>query len=71
MFHSDDVYLLDKGYTIYIWIGRNSSPGEKRGAMGKAQKFIQKHHGVAPLPITVVPESGDPKVIPRLIHEKL
>jgi len=70
MFTSDDVYLLDKGYIIYVWIGKNASPNEKRGAMGKAQKYIQKHHQGAPLPITVVPESSDPKVIPKLIKEK-
>jgi len=70
MFTSDDVYILDKGYIIYVWIGKRASPEEKRQSMGKAQKFLQEHHQGAPLPITVVPESSDPRVIPKLLKEK-
>jgi len=70
MFVSDDVFILDKGYIIYVWIGSRASPDEKRKAMGKAQQFIQEYHGNTPLPITIIPESSDPKVIPKLIKEK-
>jgi len=70
MFTSDDVYILDKGYIVYVWIGSGASKEEKRQAMGKAQKFIQEFHGNAPLPITIVPESSDPRVVPKLLKEK-
>jgi len=70
MFTSEDVFILDKGYIVYVWIGSKASPDEKRKAMGKAQQFIQEFHSNTPLPITIVPESSDLKVIPKLIKEK-
>jgi len=70
-FKSDDVYLLDKGYIIYIWIGKDASPEEKKKAMIYAQKYIAENHENMPLPITVVPDSGDVHVLEHIIKEKL
>jgi gelsolin len=70
-FKSDDVYLLDKGYIIYVWIGKDASSEEKRKAMIYAQKFIQENHENMPLPITVMPESNDVHALEHIIKEKL
>jgi gelsolin len=67
-FNSDDVFLLDKGYIIYIWIGKNSSREEKKSGMRYATKYIADNHENLPLPITVVPESAQHNVIPGLLR---
>jgi len=69
MFTSDDVYILDKGYIVYVWIGRNSTQNEKRKALGKGQQFVQEHHQGCPIPISIVPQSNDPKEVLKLIHD--
>jgi len=71
MFQSDDVYLLDKGYMVYVWIGKNSSQEEKKKAMAYAQKFIMDNHENLPLPITILPEEKDHRMLDHIIKEKL
>jgi len=68
LFNSDDVFLLDKGYIVYIWIGKNASKEEKKSGMRYATKYITENHQGLPLPITVVPESAQHNVIPGLLR---
>jgi len=68
-FHSEEVYLLDKGYVVYVWIGKHSPPEEKRLAMGYAQKFVNENHESLPIPITVVQEEHNPHRLKKLIKE--
>jgi hypothetical protein len=56
--NSDDIYLIDTGHTIVIWIGVGASDGEKNNAMGYAQQYIRDHHGGLPLSIQIVQERG-------------
>jgi len=58
LFHSDDVYFLDKGYIIYVWIGSSASKAEKHQGITYAQKYIAENHHNIPLPITVFPQSS-------------
>jgi len=68
-FQSDDVYLLDKGFIVYVWIGRNASREEKKCALGYAQKFVAEHHNNMPIPISVVQEEHHPNIAHKLIKE--
>jgi len=68
MFHSDEVYLLDKGCEVYIYVGKNANPEEKHRGVVWAQKYIVDIHGGLPLPISVVPESGDPNSLTNIIR---
>jgi len=67
MFTQDDVYLLDRGYVFYVWVGTGASKQEKKSGMSYAQKYIQEHHGGLPLPITVVPGS-DSHALHRVLN---
>jgi gelsolin len=67
MFQSDDVYLLDKGYIVYVWIGRNASREEKKSGMTYATTYIANAHEGYPLPITVIPEQNR-KVIQKILE---
>jgi len=59
MFNNEDVFLIDKGHTIYIWVGSQASQGEKKSGMTYAQKYIAENHNNLPLPITVIPHSSE------------
>jgi gelsolin len=56
--NSDDIYLVDTGHTIVIWIGVGASDGEKNNSMGYAQHYIREHHDGLPLSIQIVQERG-------------
>jgi len=66
MFQQDDVYLLDKGYIMYVWVGSGASKLEKKSGMSYAQKYIEKHHHGLPLPITIIPGS-DTHALPKIL----
>jgi len=42
---------------------------KKRKALGKGQQFVQEHHQGCPIPISIVPQSNDPKEVLKLIHD--
>jgi len=54
--NSDDVYIIDTGHTIVVWIGVGASEGEKNNSMGYAQQYIRDHLNGLPLSISVVQE---------------
>jgi len=68
MFVADDVFLLDKGYIIYVWIGRGASRNEKRKAMSYATKYIHDNHGGLPLPITVFNQDPTGQTLRRILE---
>lgn len=56
-FNSDDVFIFDAGMEIFVWVGDNASPSEKRNAIPYAHKYLQKNRSDTPfLPVTVVKE---------------
>jgi len=68
-FHSNEVYLLDKGFIVYVWIGREAPQEEKKCAMRYAQQFVTENHGSLPIPISVVQETTNPRHLRKLIKE--
>lgn len=38
---SKDVFVIDTKKMLYVWIGKESSPSEKKNAMGYAHKYLQ------------------------------
>lgn len=39
-----DVYVLDVGTSIFVWVGSGANAEEKRFAQGVAQRFLQEYH---------------------------
>lgn len=54
-FKSDDVYLFDSCEQIFVWVGQNASPAEKRNGMTYAHNHCMKTNRPF-LPIHVVKE---------------
>lgn len=52
-----DVYVLDVGTSIFVWIGSGANEEEKTFAKGVSQRFLQEyHHGDADIPcLEIVP----------------
>eukprot|EP00980_Cylindrotheca_fusiformis_P013221 scaffold3359_cov123-Cylindrotheca_fusiformis.AAC.25 len=50
----DDVFLLDSGWEIFIWIGNEASKKEKIAAMGAADRYAEMEPRAAALPVTII-----------------
>jgi len=51
---SDDVFILDGGYRIFVYIGQDASRKEKAGAFGYANKYLSEYKRPGLLPVTVL-----------------
>jgi len=49
---SDEVFIIDSGYEIFIWIGKTSTPAERKGAMAYAHQYLTDHGRPDHLPIS-------------------
>lgn len=63
---SDDVFLVDAGSEIYVWVGRGSNPTEKRESMVFANKYLQDSGKPHNTPITRVVEGAETPVFKSL-----
>jgi len=50
----NDVFLLDTGRKIFVWIGNGADPGEKVAALGAADRYATIEPRARELPVTVV-----------------
>lgn len=48
----DDVYILDVGSEIFVWVGRGSTVEEKKSGMPYAAKFIEENGRDVALPVS-------------------
>mmetsp|Transcript_81753 Transcript_81753/g.122808 ORF Transcript_81753/g.122808 Transcript_81753/m.122808 type:complete len:376 (-) Transcript_81753:180-1307(-) len=49
-----DVFLLDAGWELFLWIGKNADRSEKLGAFAKADKYCQADLRTVDLPLSIV-----------------
>lgn len=59
---SNDVFVLDTGAEVFIWVGKGASPQEKRSALQHAQEYLVTHNRPLYLPITRILEGGENEV---------
>lgn len=57
-----DVFILDVGNEIFVWVGLKASVNERKMAMGTAQKYIQDKGLPNWLPISRILEGGENEV---------
>jgi gelsolin len=50
----DDVFLLDAGWEIFVWIGKKADRSEKLSAMSKSDAYCKGNPRTADLPLTLV-----------------
>jgi len=56
---SDDVFIVDLGYHVFAWVGKNASAAERKNALQHAQQYLTQRGGNPATPITRIPEGGD------------
>ena len=56
---SDDVFVLDAGYHIFVWIGKKADANERKNGMTFATNYLFAHNRPKTLPITRLLEGGD------------
>lgn len=56
----EDVFLLDAGWDLFVWIGQNADLQEKVGALGWADNYCRKEPRTADLPLTLVKAGYEP-----------
>lgn len=63
---TDDVFIVDVGDVIFVWVGKRASDAERKNAMTCATKYLAKHNRSVHTPITRVVEDGEPPVFKAL-----
>jgi gelsolin len=59
---SKDVFVLDAGPEVFVWVGKDASVKEKAHAMGYAQTYLKKNDRPNWLPLTRVFDGGENQV---------
>mmetsp|Transcript_1302 Transcript_1302/g.1412 ORF Transcript_1302/g.1412 Transcript_1302/m.1412 type:complete len:378 (-) Transcript_1302:1455-2588(-) len=58
---SDDVFILDDGFKIWVWVGRRTSEREKAACLSYAAKYVKRYNRPTTLPIQKIEEGYEPK----------
>mmetsp|Transcript_9167 Transcript_9167/g.11443 ORF Transcript_9167/g.11443 Transcript_9167/m.11443 type:complete len:396 (+) Transcript_9167:372-1559(+) len=65
---TEDVYILDDGFMIWVWIGKGASRGERGMGMSYAMKYIKKYGRPTYMPITQIKEGSEPLTFTESLH---
>lgn len=55
-----DVFLIDAGWEVFVWIGKDADRSEKLSAMAKADAYCKTDPRTADLPLTIVKSGWEP-----------
>ena len=67
MFDSNDVFILDGGVQLFVWIGKGASPGEKSQSMKFADIYIRDNNRPKTLPVMRIHEGQVHQVFGALV----
>ena len=56
---SEDVFVLDAGYHIFVWIGKKADANERKNGLNFATNYLYEHNRPKTLPITRILDGGD------------
>jgi len=56
---SGDAFIIDVGSEVFVWVGRTSSPNERKYALQQGQQYIQKTGRPIWTPLSRVMEGGE------------
>eukprot|EP00238_Polyblepharides_amylifera_P015743 CAMPEP_0196580914 /NCGR_PEP_ID=MMETSP1081-20130531/31478_1 /TAXON_ID=36882 /ORGANISM="Pyramimonas amylifera, Strain CCMP720" /LENGTH=369 /DNA_ID=CAMNT_0041900947 /DNA_START=72 /DNA_END=1181 /DNA_ORIENTATION=+ len=56
---SEDVFVLDNGTEVFVWIGKTASPEERKMAVAHAQKYLVDHNRPPYMPVTCMREGHE------------
>jgi len=56
---TNDVFILDVGNEIFVWVGKKANANERKNAMGMAQRYLKEKGLPNWLPLTRILEGGE------------
>ncbi|KAF9311011.1 hypothetical protein BG003_007893 [Podila horticola] len=56
---SNDVFILDVGHEIFVWVGANANKEEHKNGLHYAQEYLKRENMPSHIPIAKVLEEGD------------
>jgi len=56
MFKTEDVFIFDTGFEVFVWIGKGASVAEKSSGFSQAQQYLKNSGRPAFLPVTKIQE---------------
>jgi len=59
---SNDVFILDQGQEVFVWVGKGSSPKERKWGIQYAQNYLVQYNRPRTLPISRILEGGENEV---------
>jgi len=62
LLQSSDVFILDAGFEVFVWIGKNSSATERKTALQHAIDYLREHNRPNYLPISRLLEGSENEV---------
>jgi advillin len=63
---SDDVFIIDTGASLFVWVGKGANDAERKNAIPSATKYLENCGRSLHIPISRVVESGEPPVFKAL-----
>jgi len=60
--NSNDVFILDSGYHVFVWVGQGSSAQERKTSLQYAVDYLKQHNRPAVLPISRILDGGENEV---------
>lgn len=67
---TNDVFILDAGVEVYVWVGKGASDGERKNAMSTTQEYLKTNDRPSWLPVTRIVEGGENRFFDQLFHVK-
>jgi len=58
MLDTNDVFIFDSGFEIFVWIGQGASKAERSSGIGQAQSYLKTSGRPAYLPISRIQEKS-------------
>ncbi|DAZ92737.1 TPA: hypothetical protein N0F65_002902 [Lagenidium giganteum] len=65
---SEDVFIVDTGDVVHVWVGRGASDAERKNAMTCATKYLSQNKRSMNTPITRVVENAESPVFKALFR---
>lgn len=54
-----DVFILDDGFEVFVWLGKSASAEERRKAMAFGNAYLQQYARKVDTPVSKVFEGGE------------
>jgi len=66
---SNDVFIVDVGHTVFVWVGSKATADERKKAMNYASDYLSKQGRPGYTPVTRIIDGGETDAFLKCFHE--